>query len=265
MKMKAKIRPLITHAQQHRRQLFVTTGVVAFFSIAGFLLLAAQHQSGQADPVQAAVAPAEIQTPPITDCSTTPCLALTFDDGPDRDFTPRVLDTLKRHNAHATFFVLGSHVAGKEELLRRMQAEGHEIGNHSWGHPYFTRISPEQRQAEIQSTQDAVIRAGAPAPQLFRPPYGDMNEAMAAEIPLAIIRWNIDPEDWHPRKKQFVPDHLAAYARPGGIVVMHDTEGTTADVLDALITQLEPNYKLVTVSEILGLTPGQRGTYFGRK
>lgn len=214
---------------------------------------------------QPAVVAAPIQLmPEAVDCSVTPCLALTFDDGPDRDFTPRVLDTLKAHDVQATFFVQGVRIHGKEELLRRMYAEGHEIGNHSWNHPYFTRITPEQRKAEIENTQNAIIAAGVPAPRLFRPPYGDMNAEVAAEIPLTIVRWNVDPEDWHPRKKQSVPDHLAAYAKPGAIIVMHDTEATTADMLDALITQLKPHYTLVTVSELLDLTPGQRGTYFGR-
>lgn len=198
------------------------------------------------------------------DCSQTRCLALTFDDGPEPTFTPSILETLKRHNAKATFFVLGSHVKGNEDLLKRMHAEGHEIGNHSWNHPSFTKLSPEQIDQEIRTTQEAVIAADVPAPQLFRPPYGDMNDEVKAQIPLAIVRWNIDPEDWHPKHRQNILAHLAVHAKPGGVVVMHDTEQFTVDSLDQILTQLEANFTLVTVSELFGLTPGQRGVYFGR-
>lgn len=201
----------------------------------------------------------------FVDCSAAKCLALTFDDGPDPAITPQVLDILKRHNARATFFVMGRHVPGNEALLRRIHAEGHEIGNHSWNHPYFTRISLEQVRSEIASTQVAITKTGVPAPRLFRPPYGDINAAVASQIPLTVVRWNIDPEDWHPKKKDHMLEHLAAYARPGGVVVMHDTEITTAQRLDALLAQLEgQQYAFVTASEALGITPGQRGIFFGR-
>lgn len=199
------------------------------------------------------------------DCVVQACIALTFDDGPDKTITPVVLDILKRHNAHATFFVQGSRVQGNEEILRRIHAEGHEIGNHSWGHPYFTRISPEQVQNEIISTQQAISKAGVPAPQLFRPPYGDINAAVVSQIPLTVVRWNVDPEDWRPKKQPLLLEHMAAHARPGSVVVMHDTEATTAERLEPLLVQLEAgHYSFVTVSELLNITPGQRGVYFNR-
>lgn len=199
------------------------------------------------------------------DCAASKCIALTFDDGPDPVLTPQILDILKRHNVQATFFVMGRHVSGNEALLKRMHAEGHEIGNHSWNHPYFTRISLDQVREEVTSTQAAVAKAGVPAPQLFRPPYGDVNDAVLAQIPLTVVRWNIDPEDWHPKKRDNMLGHMAAFAKPGGVVVMHDTEATTAERLESLLLQLESqSFKVVTVSEALGISPGQRGVFFGR-
>lgn len=212
--------------------------------------------------VASAAAPAPSNVP---NCEVVKCIALTFDDGPDSALTPRILDILKAHNAKATFFVLGAHVGGNEALLRRIHDEGHEIGNHSWNHPHFTRISLQQVQDEVTATQAVIAKAGVPVPHLFRPPYGDVNEAVIAQIPLSVVRWNIDPEDWRPKKQPHLLDHMATHARPGGVVVMHDTESTTADKLDALLSQLESQqYSFVTVSTVLSLSPGQRGVYFAR-
>lgn len=206
-----------------------------------------------------------ITTSQPVNCAKVACLALTFDDGPDVHVTPQVLDILEKHNVRATFFVLGSHVGGNETLLRREHKSGHEIGNHSWSHPYFTRMPLEQVRAEITNTQTAIMKAGVPAPHLFRPPYGDINAAVAAHIPLTIIRWNIDPEDWHPTRRAHLLEHMASNVRPGGVVILHDTEPTTAAVLDQLIAQLKAsNYAFVTVSELLDLPAGQSGVFFGR-
>lgn len=236
--------------------------VVLLLSV--FWLWPSSSQGPSVPVIEAAPAAPETKSAPGL-CEVSACLALTFDDGPDPGLTPRILDTLKQHNAKATFFVLGSHVAGNEALLQRIHQEGHEIGNHSWSHARFTRLTPDQIQQEIMSTQTAIIRAGVPAPHIFRPPYGDVNDAVLAQIPLSAVRWSVDPEDWHPKKQPLLLEHMAAHARPGGIVVMHDTEVTTADHLDALLTQLQAqNYSLVTVSTVLGLSPGQQGVYFAR-
>jgi peptidoglycan/xylan/chitin deacetylase (PgdA/CDA1 family) len=198
-------------------------------------------------------------------CSKVACFALTFDDGPDATITPQILDILDRQNVRATFFVLGGHVKGNEAVLRRIHKSGHEIGNHSWSHPPFTQISLEQVDAEVQNTQAVITSAGVPMPRLFRPPYGDFNDAVLARIPLTVIRWNVDPEDWRPKKIPHVLEHMAAFAKPGGMVVLHDTESTTAATLDQLINQLKSqNYTMVTVSELLDLPAGQQGVFYGR-
>lgn len=232
-------------------------------------LLTTRSQAAMSRPL-AALKPVQahvkgVSAPPV-DCAKVPCFALTFDDGPDAALTPQVLDALARHNAHATFFVLGNHVAGNEQILKRIHNEGHEIGNHSWGHPWFTKLSAEQVESEIANTQTAIMRAGVPAPDLFRPPYGDMNEAVRAHVPLTIVRWNVDPEDWHPKKQRHILEHLQAHARPGGMVVLHDTEAHTVTILDQAITQLQASgYTLVTVSDLLSMPAGQPGVFFGRQ
>lgn len=236
--------------------------------VAAFLIWPVGRQIPRGQVVEVAAAPT-VAPPPagtnLPNCETVKCVALTFDDGPDAAITPRVLDTLKQHDAKATFFVLGGHVRGNEALLRRIHAEGHEIGNHSWNHPHFTRIPLDQVRSEIQDTQTVIAQAGVPTPHLFRPPYGDMNEVVAAQIPLSVVRWNVDPEDWHPKMKPLLIEHIIAYTHPGSVIVLHDTEVSTADRLDALLAQLKAQgFTFVTVSHIMGLSPGQQGVYFAR-
>jgi peptidoglycan-N-acetylglucosamine deacetylase len=245
-----------------QRPQFLAAGIVVLLIIGGAMLRPAE---AQLSPRVSTINQTSVQRAMPADCTAQACLALTFDDGPDVHLTPQVLDILKRHNAHATFFVQGSHVPGNEAILKRIHAEGHEIGNHSWGHPYFTKLTPEQIRQEIASTQEVIAKAGVPAPHLFRPPYGDINTVVMGHIPLTVVRWNIDPEDWHPNKKAYLLEHMASHARPGGVVIMHDTEATTVEKLEPLLVQLKTgNYTFVTVSELLSITPGQKGVYFNR-
>ncbi len=201
---------------------------------------------------------------PRVDCSQQACLALTFDDGPSPVVTPLVLDALARHHAHATFFVVGSHVPGNEALLRRMYKDGHEIGNHSWGHPDFTTLSPDQIQQQILQTQAAVGAAGVPAPTLFRPPYGAVNTVVKNRVALTFAMWNIDPEDWHSKDPKQIVEKVEAAAKPGRVVDLHDIHQPTADGLDQMLTDLQQNYQLVTFSEMFDLAPGQPGLFYGR-
>lgn len=198
------------------------------------------------------------------DCSLAPCLALTFDDGPDPKVTPQVLDVLARHHVHATFYVVGSRVAGNESLLRRMHAEGHEIGNHSWSHADLTALSPEQVQEQIARTQAAVAAAGVPLPTTFRPPYGAVNAVVRSNVRLSIVRWNLDPQDWDAHDAKDIVAKVESTARRGGVVEMHDIHQQTADSLDQLLSDLTPHYQLVTVSDMFNLPSGQRGEFFGR-
>lgn len=201
---------------------------------------------------------------PSVDCAREACLALTFDDGPSAELTPRVLDLLDAHGAKATFFVLGYRASGSEALLRRMQASGHEIGNHSWNHRKINELTPEELEDDIARTQQVIAEAGVSAPRLFRPPYGLFNATIRSHVPMTVVAWNVDPEDWNARRSQQIVDNVLAAARPGAIIVMHDTEPLTADALDTILAALKQQYRLVTVSELLDLPPGQPGIFYGR-
>lgn len=198
------------------------------------------------------------------DCTVVPCIALTFDDGPDEKVTPVILDILAREHAKGTFFVLGQRIKGREALVQREYREGHEIGNHSWSHPHLSSLSPSEVADQLHRTQAAVAAAGVPAPRLLRPPYGDMNDMVTAHNQLTVVRWNVDPQDWDEKDPAKTSERLLNQVHPGGIVVLHDTQPTTADVLHTVLPTLKSQYQLVTVSQLLDLTPGDQGQYFGR-
>jgi len=193
-----------------------------------------------------------------------PCIALTFDDGPDPAVTPRILDVLNRQQAAGTFFLVGREIPGREPIIRHMYQTGHEIGNHSWNHRDFTALSGREMRDEWQSTQAAIVRAGVPAPRLFRPPYGAVNPAVRSQVPLTIVRWDVDTEDWYSRDTARVTDSIIHSAHPGAIILLHDRYATTADALEPAVIALKQHYQLVTVSQLLGLQPGDPGQYFNR-
>ena len=199
------------------------------------------------------------------DCAKVACIALTFDDGPNAEVTSRVLDILDRHNAKATFFLIGVRVPGNEDIVRRIHASGHEIGNHTWSHRKLSELSPQEVEDDIRHAQDAIITAGVPAPTLFRPPYGLVDSMVRSHVPaMSVVSWNIDPEDWKAKKPEQIVEHVLAHAKPGAIVDLHDIYHVTADSLEPMIAALEPTYRLVTVSELLELPSGQPGIFYGR-
>jgi len=200
----------------------------------------------------------------VPDCSRVACLALTFDDGPNRATTSRVLDTLEKERIPATFFVIGSRVQPNADLIQRMYKDGHEIGNHSWSHPDMTTLKPAQIRQQIVSTQRAIERVSVPAPTLFRPPYGAANAVMHKNIPLTFMFWNEDPRDWEAHRSSEVARAIEVSARPGGVVDMHDIYGITAAALPEVIHNLKSrHYHFVTVSQLLDLHPGQKGDFYG--
>ena len=209
-------------------------------------------------------AAAPTQSPGGIDCRQLNCLALTFDDGPNPLTTPQILSDLEQAQIHATFFLIGSRIAGSEGLLQRMSADGDEIGNHSWTHPDMSKLSADQVQQQIQLTQAAVSNAGVPPPTVFRPPYGFVNQTMVNNIHLSILMWNEDPKDWAASTPQQVTQAVEASAQPGGIIDMHDIYRVTANALPQILTDLTSRgYHFVTVDQLLNLSPSSRGLYYG--
>ncbi|MEU3462353.1 polysaccharide deacetylase family protein [Streptomyces sp. NPDC006733] len=156
-------------------------------------------------------------------------MALTFDDGPSPQYTPQVLDVLRAYGVRATFFVCGDNVGLYPDVVRRIVAEGHAVGNHSWSHPHLGELSAADVRGQIQRTQDAVAKVGGRTPVLFRAPYGDFADAaltVCADLGLRPISWSVDPSDWANPGAGTIADRVLAGAATGSIVLNHDgTEG----------------------------------------
>lgn len=194
-----------------------------------------------------------------------PKLALSFDDGPNPLTTPLIVNTLEQEHVHASFFVVGSRVAGNEALLRREYADGDDVGNHSWSHPNFGTLNRQQILAQVNQTERAIAAAGVPAPFMLRPPYGDLGPNFPKNLPLAIVLWNIDPKDWDDHNAAQLTQRIIAEARPGGIIDLHGIYLATAQAIGPAIDVLKQRYDLVTVSQLLGIKPGTIGIYYGYK
>jgi peptidoglycan/xylan/chitin deacetylase (PgdA/CDA1 family) len=138
--------------------------------------------------------------PAITQTNSPRKLAITFDDGPNPSMTPKLLDLLERHNARATFFVIGQYVRQHPELLRETVARGHVIGNHTESHPNLFWSSPAQTRDELHRCHDAIATALNAPPRFFRPPFGWRNPWLAAaarDLHLRVVTWTLLPGDWH--------------------------------------------------------------------
>ena len=187
-------------------------------------------------------------------CARYKCIALTFDDGP-WPYTPALLDTLKKHKAKATFFVLGRKVVNRMELTRRIGREGHEIGNHTWDHPILTELSDEQIVEEITSTQEIIHQATGKYPAMMRPPSGAVDERVSAhmaELGLPIIKWHVQTLDFKARDVKVIRDRVLRGAKRDSIVLLHDIVPETVQAMPQVLTRLrKKGYRFVTVSRLL--------------
>ncbi|PON02029.1 hypothetical protein BJH90_04620 [Bacillus halotolerans] len=178
-------------------------------------------------------------------------IALTFDDGPNPATTNQILDSLKKYEGHATFFVLGSRVQYYPETLKRMLKEGNEVGNHSWSHPLLTRLSVKEAVKQINDTQDIIEKISGYRPTLVRPPYGGMNDELRSKLKMDVALWDIDPEDWKDRNKNTIVNRVMSHAADGKTILIHDIYGTSADAADEIIKRLtDQGYQLVTVTQL---------------
>lgn len=186
-------------------------------------------------------------------------VALTFDDGPDQNATPKILDILKENDVKATFFLLGNRVKGNADMVRRISREGHAIGNHSWAHPNFNAISTQEAIDEIKRTQDVLEESIGYRPGLFRPPYGALKQdklEQIANMGLTVVNWSVDTMDWSGVSSAEIMEQVREQLYPGGIVLQHSANGNglenTIEALKIMIPELkEKGYEFVTVPELL--------------
>ncbi|MCF4968490.1 polysaccharide deacetylase family protein [Nostoc sp. CMAA1605] len=186
-------------------------------------------------------------------------IALTFDDGPWPESTGQVLDILKENNVKGTFFVVGRNVKEYPDILKRVAAEGHVIGNHTWHHWYHA-MNPQLAAYEVTKTTELIYQITGVKPTLFRPPGGIMNNGVAAYAKnnkYAIIMWSSDSVDYSQPSVPRLINNVFSLARPGGIVLMHDGGGNRSKTIQALPEIIakfrSQGYSFVTVPELLEL------------
>lgn len=188
-------------------------------------------------------------------------IALTFDDGPSTANTPPLLDLLREFDARATFFVVGREIEGREGIIARIAAEGHELGNHTYNHPHTVSLGTRELREELERTNQILSRIdGVPPVRVVRPPYGKDRrriDSIGRDLGMRTILWSIDSGDTRLRRR--LPEQLAEQiirkVNPGSIILLHDGGDARPATLGACRTLLsslgERGFRFLTVSGLL--------------
>lgn len=199
-------------------------------------------------------------------CAVESCVALTFDDGPDPANTPRILDILNSHGINATFFELGSQVQRSPDLTKQLIAAGNEVESHTFNHPDLVKLKiPSLIRKQIDDTQSVFNSVGLHA-KFLRPPYGSIDNNVRAVANMPLILWNVDSQEWRTgTTPASMSASIVSQARPGAIILMHDTQKITGDALPEVLAQLEArNFRFITVQQLLQLNDDDRGIFASR-
>lgn len=182
-----------------------------------------------------------------------PMIALTFDDGPSSSATTRILNVLEKHNARATFFVVGSRVDSYKSQIKRAYDLKCEIGNHTYNHKTLTNLSADGVKSELSATDKKVKAITGVSPVIMRPPGGSYKtDTVRNNAPYPIIMWSVDTRDWESRNATSVVNHIKSHAYDGAIILMHDLYDSTATATETIVPWLiSQGYQLVTVSEMM--------------
>jgi peptidoglycan-N-acetylglucosamine deacetylase len=190
--------------------------------------------------------------------------ALTFDDGPSRDFTPQILDILRSKNVKATFFLTGQMAEQNQDIARRIADEGHEIGNHTYTHVNMVFLSSHNLISEIERGEAAITAAVGRQPLVFRPPRGLFNETIRRSLierGYRVILWSVSAADWSLLPAWAISLRVRRFTRPGAVILFHDggslvknsggNRAKTVAVLPRVIDYLKAKgYILVTAGEL---------------
>lgn len=193
-----------------------------------------------------------------------PMVALTFDDGP-AEYDRRILTALEAAGGRGTFFLVGKNIAARRDIVRRMAEGGHEIGNHSWSHPSFSKLSEKEIRFQIQKTNEEISSAAGSPARLVRPPYGALGgqaKPTLAAMGYAASLWSIDTLDWKTRNADRTVSAVLNQVKDGDVILMHSLYAQSAEAVERMAPELvRRGYQLVTLSELAGarggMTPGK--------
>ncbi|MBP3899497.1 polysaccharide deacetylase family protein [Candidatus Saccharibacteria bacterium] len=197
-------------------------------------------------------------------------IALTFDDGPS-EFTSGLLDILKREQVPATFFVLGRNASAYPDVIRREIAEGHEVESHTMNHQNLAKLDEASVRAEVYGAEQVIcaIENKPNCIKYVRPPYGEVSDVVRSVVPVPMMSWSIDTEDWKSRNPQMIQDRTLSVIKGWAIILMHDVYGTSVEGAERIIKELKAaGFTFVTIDELVQrsgrvLEAGGYYAYFG--
>lgn len=179
-----------------------------------------------------------------------PMVALTFDDGPNSRYTPKILDILEENHVKATFFVIGQQISSHEDVIKRMTHNGNQIGIHTFTHRDLTKLTDKQIQDEINQTAQTLSQLNY-TPTVVRPPYGSYNQHIIDLIEYPLILWNIDTRDWESLNTKSIVNLVKENIKDGDIILFHDMYPTTVEAIKTIVPYLlKEGYQLVTIDEL---------------
>lgn len=165
-------------------------------------------------------------------------IALTFDDGPDEVNTPKILDILDRHKIRATFFVIGKKAERHRELVKEIHRRGHTIGNHSYSHAFFFDLYGRKKmEQDLLRCEQVIFEITGEKPVLFRPPYGVTNPTVARvvkKLGYKVVGWSVRSMDTKIKDDKKLADRVIKGLQPGAIVLLHDTQEVTVEMIGRL-------------------------------
>ncbi len=182
-------------------------------------------------------------------------LAISIDSCWGANYTKRLLEILKEHHVKTTFFLTGIWVKKYPDIVREIAADGHEIGNHSTTHPHLASLSATAIKKQLLDNETMIYELTGKHTRLFRPPYGEYNHRVlkiARSLGYEIVQWSVDSLDWRETGVKPVVDRVLKNARPGAIILFHNSAKYTPQALPIILTRLkERSYKIIPVSELL--------------
>lgn len=183
-----------------------------------------------------------------------PMIALTFDDGPNAQFTPKLLEGLKQRNVHATFFLIGENIEqnSNRNLVKQMYEEGHLIGNHTYHHLEITKLSDEEAYEEIKSTNDLIESIIGKAPEYMRPPFGSWQRNLEKKMMIIPVLWTVDPLDWTTENVDEIVNKVVTETKENDIILLHDCYNSSVIAALRIVDLLQAEgYQFVTVDKLL--------------
>lgn len=181
-------------------------------------------------------------------------IAITFDCAWNADDVDSIIETLKKYDCKATFFVVGDWLERFPDEVKKLSDNGHEIANHSYGHGHFNSMSKEQMLSDMQKCDDKIKEVTGIAPTLFRAPYGEYNDLLiktCRESGRIYIQWSVDSLDWKDISEQEIYDRCIKKSKSGDILLLHNGTPYTAKVLPRILEELAKEYKFVKVSDMI--------------